>query len=47
MQKKASLVNVKNGDMLESMGMTIERLPYGELPYNLKPSGFCSTGVSN
>ena len=30
---KETLVNVKNGDMLESMGKTIDRLPYGELPY--------------
>ena len=44
---KETLVNVKNGDMLESMGKTIDRLPYGELPYSLKPSGHCSTGVSN
>ena len=40
-----TLVNVKNGDILESMGKTIDRLPYGELPYSLKPSGFCSTGL--
>ena len=30
-----TLVNVKNGDMLESMGKTVNRLPYGELPYSL------------
>jgi hypothetical protein len=30
-----TLVNVKNGDILESMGKTVNRLPYGELPYNL------------
>ena len=30
-----ALVNVKNGDMLESMGRAIARLPYGQLPYSL------------
>ncbi len=30
-----TLVNVKNGDTLESMGKTVNRLPYGELPYSL------------
>jgi hypothetical protein len=30
-----TLVNVKNGDILESMGKIVNRLPYGELPYNL------------
>lgn len=30
-----TLVNVKNGDMLESLGKTVKRLPYGELPYSL------------
>lgn len=29
---KETLINVKNGDMLESMGTVIDRLPYGELP---------------
>ena len=30
-----TLVNVKNGDILESMGKIVNRLPYGELPYSL------------
>lgn len=30
-----TLVNVKNGDALESMGKAVQRLPYGELPYSL------------
>ena len=34
---RETLVNVKNGDILESMGTVIDRLPYGELPYNLNP----------
>ena len=29
------LVNVKNGDMLENKGKSVNRLPYGELPYSL------------
>ncbi|MEN8246747.1 MAG: C-terminal binding protein [Thermodesulfobacteriota bacterium] len=29
------LVNVKNGDILESIGKAVDRLPYGELPYSL------------
>jgi hypothetical protein len=30
-----TLENVKNGDILESMGKIVNRLPYGELPYTL------------
>lgn len=32
---KEPLVNVKNGDRLESTGTVIDRLPYGQLPYQL------------
>jgi phosphoglycerate dehydrogenase-like enzyme len=35
LNRETHKMNVKNGDILESMGKIVNRLPYGELPYTL------------